>query len=691
MKKFTLLTALLVTAFMGSYAQYYYIPHTNNPGQNPGGINSDDEYPSGGGLPAGWSLISAATNPTPVWGATQTIPFSFMFNGAAVTQFKVSSSAILTFDVATAVAAPTYTRAALPSALIPDNSVCIWGLASLGTNDYVISKTFGTAPNRQLWIQFSSYGYGASASSGSQFTYWSIVLEETSNRIYIVDNRTGGYATTKKVSAGIQINSTTAYSVAGSPDLLSLATTDPSPADNQYYEFLQGTQPADEAGLITLDVQQYVVTPGSVTVGGTITNNGANAITSFTVKYETGGNVYADTKTGLNIAFPQSYAFTHATPLNITNPQVYPVKVWIELAGDANQVNDTLTTDVHGLSFLPTKKVVVEEATGTWCGWCPRGTVYMDSIHNLYPNTTELIAVHNSDPMTVPVYDAGMGGMIGGYPSGLVDRKDNDIDPTQFIASYLQRINDVPPCDIDVTTTYNAITRVIDMTVSAHFATDLSGDFRLNSVVVEEDVTGTGSTWAQTNYYSGGGNGPLQGAGHNWATEPDPVPAASMHYDHVAREITGGWDGTPGSLPANISANATHSYSWSYTLPAGYDESQVHVSGWITDFSNGHILNANHGDLIIGIDAAETASSFDAVILGSLSENARLKVNLKDASSLKVVLYDATGNTLMSKDNKLTAGEYIYNLRSLKLSAGVYMVKIIAGNEMITKKFSVVR
>lgn len=699
MKKFTFIATLFIIAFTGAYAQYYYIPHTS-PGQNPGGINTDDEYPSGGGLPAGWTLISAPTNPTPVWGATQTIPFPFSFNGNAVTQFKVSSSAILTFDVATALAAPTYTKAMIPSALIPDNSVCIWGLASLGTNDYVIRKTFGTTPNRQLWIQFSSYGYGTSASSGSQFTYWSLVLEETSNKIYIVDNRTGGYAATKKVSAGIQINSSTAYPVLGSPDLTALAGTDATPLDNAYYEFIPGTQPTNEAGLISLNVQQYVVAPGSITVGGTFVNNGASAINTITVSYEVGGTVYTDTKTGLNVTFPNSYTFTHATQLSIPTPQLYPVKVWVDLTGDNNHINDTLNVDVHGLIFFPGKKVVIEEATGTWCGWCPRGTVYMDSIKGLYPNTTELIAVHNADPMVVPAYDGTLSGMVPGYPSGLVDRKDLGVDPLDFIDKYLERINDVPPCDISVTANFNPVTREISTTVSAHFATDLTGDFRLNAVVVEEDVTGTGDgtnannqDYDQVNYYSFQSNNlALQGAGHDWQAETNPVDATTMQYDHVAREISGGWDGTAGSLPATIIGNATHSYSYSYILPVGYDESQVHVVGWITDFSTGYILNANHSALTVGInEQSSTVTSFDATVLGSLSENARVKVTLKNAGNLQVELYDATGNLLLAKDNNLQAGEYVYNLGSMHLAAGVYSVKVSSGNEMLTKRFSVVR
>jgi len=204
----TLTISVFLLAGASVSAQYYYLPSTVN--GNPGGLNSDGEYPVGGGLAATWTAISTAPAATPAWSSTQTLPFAFQFNGSAVTQFKVSTSGILTFDVA-ALTAPSYTKAALPDASIPNNSVCIWGLASVGTNDFIVTKTFGTAPNRQQWVMFSSYGQVGSTC----WTYWSMVLEETTNKIYVVDQRNS--CTGATLSIGIQVNSSTAYSVAGSP------------------------------------------------------------------------------------------------------------------------------------------------------------------------------------------------------------------------------------------------------------------------------------------------------------------------------------------------------------------------------------------------------------------------------------------------------------------------------------------
>src|SRR5687767_12686617 len=132
MKK-ALLSAVLCLFVMTGYSQYYYIPF-QNAGTNPGNLNLDSEYPVGGGLPAGWTSIHAGSAASPAWSSTQTIPFTFLFNGSAVTQYKVSTSGVLTFDV-TAVTAPSYTRGAIPNAGLPDKSVAIWGLSGLASND----------------------------------------------------------------------------------------------------------------------------------------------------------------------------------------------------------------------------------------------------------------------------------------------------------------------------------------------------------------------------------------------------------------------------------------------------------------------------------------------------------------------------------------------------------------------------
>jgi|TARA_R110000737_G_scaffold182215_1_gene205637 hypothetical protein len=225
MKIFTLL--LFCAASTISFSQYSL---SSAVGPCPGNLNIDPTYPNGGGMIAGWDSLIGPSLTTPTWSAAQTIPFAFNFDGAAVTSFKVSSTGVLTFDVGSSMAAPSVTAEVLPSANIPDKSVCVWGLETSGSNDMAHMRTWGAAPNRQHWIHYSSCANGTIA-----WSYLSIVLEETTNNIYVVDQRntTGVGALT----IGVQVNGTTATMVPGSPAVGAQAGTDPTSADDYTYTF----------------------------------------------------------------------------------------------------------------------------------------------------------------------------------------------------------------------------------------------------------------------------------------------------------------------------------------------------------------------------------------------------------------------------------------------------------------------
>ncbi|MCX6290130.1 MAG: Omp28-related outer membrane protein, partial [Bacteroidetes bacterium] len=510
-------------------------------------------------------------------------------------------------------------------------------------------KTFGTAPNRQHWIVFSSY----TAAAGC-YTYWGIALEETTNNIYLVDMRNGGCAL--NLTLGVQINSTTATSVYGSPNVHQLASSDATPADNSYYKFMMGSLPTSNAALASLSNAHYTFPSTNVNIGGTITNFGSTPITTITIKYKSGANTYTDTKTGLSIASYASYSFTHATPFFVASATGYPIKVWVELTSDADHTNDTLNTMISGLTFVPQKNIVFEEGTGTWCGWCPRGAVFMDSLKHTHPTKVNLIAVHDGDQMMDNAYDAGVGALISGYPSGLVDRKINDEDPSNFLDLYDTRITDTVPCEVFVNTSFNSTTRLLTVHVNGHFAASLDGDYRFNAVITEDGVTGTGDGTAtnnldydQTNYYSfQNQNIALVGAGHDWQAETDPVPATNMVFDHVARSILGGFDGQAGSLPASIHADSTYSYTFTYTVPSSSNVLNLITIGWVCDASTGEIFNSNRA-VAVGINELSNPHHFMIYpnpstgiihIKSADAGNERMKVNVMNSLGMLVASYE---------------------------------------------------
>ncbi len=170
MKK--LLLALLTVAFgLTAQAQYY---HLSGASGNPNNINQEDsEYPVSGGLPSTWSSILSAAQSAGTYSSTQSIPFNFLFNGDTVTTYRVSNTGILTFSQANTPANNSGgTAVSLASSNVPDSSICVLGINGSGSNDQIAKATFGTSPNRQHWVMFSSYS--GTGTSGSHWTYWSL-------------------------------------------------------------------------------------------------------------------------------------------------------------------------------------------------------------------------------------------------------------------------------------------------------------------------------------------------------------------------------------------------------------------------------------------------------------------------------------------------------------------------------------
>ena len=74
-----LLIVFSISLINTRFSQYTYTLNQNT--GNPSGLNSDYEYPVGAGLDASWTVILGPSQTTPSWSSTETIPFSFNFNG----------------------------------------------------------------------------------------------------------------------------------------------------------------------------------------------------------------------------------------------------------------------------------------------------------------------------------------------------------------------------------------------------------------------------------------------------------------------------------------------------------------------------------------------------------------------------------------------------------------------------------
>ncbi|MEL7339081.1 MAG: T9SS type A sorting domain-containing protein, partial [Bacteroidota bacterium] len=379
---------------------YYYNPSqveaTDEPAGNPGGLNTIDEFPLGGGLDASWTSIQGPSA-TPVWSPDQTIPFGFNFNGNPVTQYKVSTTGVLTFDMA-ATTVPGVSNSAIPSTQIPDQSVVVWGLNGTGGNDNIVTQTFGTAPNRQHWVFFSSYSYDG---GGTCWHYWSIVLEEGSDKIYIVDQRLAG-GCTPGLTLGIQVDDLTATQVVGSPNINGSATADATDADNIYYEFIFGTRPDYDVVGISTDLQDFLTFNNApYTIDGYMHNLGAEDLNALDLNYSVdGGPVVSAALTGLSFPSISGRTFSSTVPWAPSGPGVYTIDIWADnLNGNPDAIpdNDTITKTVTVVGDFVPRRLLHEDFTSSSCPPCLPGGIQLRSVLASRPDSTHTLISYPLD------------------------------------------------------------------------------------------------------------------------------------------------------------------------------------------------------------------------------------------------------------------------------------------------------
>jgi hypothetical protein len=240
---YSLLMAFLFVGFAG-YGQNYIITNSALNVGNPGGVRTSSDATTSGET----KILDGTTDGSGTenyWSSGQAIPFSFDFAGSPVTHFMVSKNGLVSFDTTlagTKVASNINTNGFIPNANLPNNTIAMFwedtATTTLGSNDDVWMKTEGTAPNRQLWIRYHSFKIGVSS-----FSYFACVLEETTNKIYVVDMSYASSASSYTGTVGMQTTGSTGWQVntplngtLGTPNI-SMGSGGSSVSDNEYYEF----------------------------------------------------------------------------------------------------------------------------------------------------------------------------------------------------------------------------------------------------------------------------------------------------------------------------------------------------------------------------------------------------------------------------------------------------------------------
>ena len=434
-----------------------------------------------------------------------------------------------------------------------------------------------------------------------------------------------------------------------------------------------------DASALSIDMYQ-AYEQGSITPTATVSNFGVETA-SFPVTI-TIDNVYTSTKNVTDLGLGEEIQVAFDTWDAI--PDEYTISVSTNLDGDLDAGNDQLSQVISIAEMAPFKMVLGEEGTGTWCGNCPRGAVYMDSMAIKYPDTWIGVAVHNGDPMTNTEYDVNLAPLITyAYPGVVVNRGDVRIDPLDLEEYYNKSLDYIALADITIENkSFNETTKELTFTLTSNFVSTVS-DFRFSAVLIENGVTGTGPAWDQANYYSGGGLGPMGG----FENLPDPVPAEDMVYNHVGRAIIGGFNGVEGSLPDIVNYGESHSADFSTIIDdETWDIHNMEVIGILINHTTGEVVNSTIEHLLPNVTDTESLETTFAIDIYPNPARDIIKLSNID-NNCTLQLYNSNGQLMLEKHDVI--GEDILNVSNFK--SGIYFVKIITDDKSITKKIEVIK
>ncbi len=199
-------------------------------GGNPGTTNKEADNAT-----LGWTTIITSGKLVNSWSAQRTLPFTFKFWGTAVTKYYVSQSGLISFTTSTSASVVSGDNTNLPSTNLTTNPTiaCYWdqftSAPPTSLTSKVMYKVFGTSPNRQVWIKWFGFEIGKGPADKC---YFACVLEETTNKIYIVDMTVG--TAKNKATIGVQTGSN---AVQYKDSIQTLASATSAYTDNTYILF----------------------------------------------------------------------------------------------------------------------------------------------------------------------------------------------------------------------------------------------------------------------------------------------------------------------------------------------------------------------------------------------------------------------------------------------------------------------
>ncbi len=364
----------------------------------------------------------------------------------------------------------------------------------------------------------------------------------------------------------------------------------------------------------------YVKMGEPVNVQTTVINHGVMGIYSLDVEYTLNGitqtkHIVPDEPLAGILGI--SYTFDAELQTIDTNGNYDLLTNVVKVNGYFNE--DSIvkcTSPIVVVNTIPKHRALLEEYTGTWCGWCVRGYVALENLAKLYPDDYVLVSYHNGDPMEILCRNTDLGvnefpSDFEGYPSAMVDRviavdpyygysSDYGKEPLTVTKPLSELSKLFGHADIQLEARLNESLSAVDVNTTVTFPySDSDVNYGLEYVLVADGLTGQGREWAQSNYYSG--NLDLDGYLAPFGKQGSLV--SGLEFNDVAVQVSAkNGISIEGSIPTVLEAGEAISHGFQFSLDSAVntknnliiqDLNKLKVVAILVNNETGEVINSN--------------------------------------------------------------------------------------------------
>ncbi len=419
--------------------------------------------------------------------------------------------------------------------------------------------------------------------------------------------------------------------------------------------------PNNDIALTSINNDPYIASGSNTPITGTVKNMGFNAITSFDVTYTVDGGapsaVYS--VTGVNITTFSSYNFTHNVPANLAIGS-HPVVVTISNingAVDPNLANNVLTKTIGVATQTTTRKPVFEEFTSSTCAPCASfnsGT--FTPFITAHGTEFSLIKYQMNWPGDGDPYYTAEGGTrrvyygVSAVPDLYVDgRPSGSTSATMLSELNADKAKGTFFVISNFTPTYSGTNISVPLTITPY----VTGDLKVHVVVVEKTTTGNVSPTS---------------------------PNGETSWKHVMMDMITGGSGLTVSFTAGT--NYTNTFTADMTSTNVEEMSDLTVVVMVQENTTKEIYQSAEADVInTGIDEASKGNI--SIYPNPAYEN----ITISNAGNSDLMLYDIFGKLVISENH--ISNNHLLNVS--ELAKGNYILKLINGDNTITRKIAVIK